>query len=443
MERRKFIAGGSVALAATGLLRGEAAAMGSIEPSATSTDPYARFPAPAPPGQVGARVTAITTPNGTTLPHRVVDGVKVYHLVAAPARHEFAPGLVATVWGYNGSTPGPTIEANEGDRVRIFVTNRLPEKTTCHWHGLFLPNGMDGVQGLNQRGIEPGETFMYEFPLINAGTFMYHPHSDEMTQIGMGLNGMFIVHPRRARPRADRDFAIMLLEFSVPVGTSRPDTGEMTDFNVLTMNGKVFPGADPLVAQRGQRVRIRFGNLSAMHNHPIHLHGYAFEVTGTDGGLIPPAGRWPETTVLVPVGSTRDVEFTANAPGDWAMHCHFTHHVMNQMGHGIPNMVGMNPGDLDQRVRRLLPGYMTMGHTGMGGHGEHTMPVPRNSIPMRGAEGRHDYIDMGGMFTVVKVRDRLASYDDPGWYENPAGTVATVASAEALRRNGIDPAAGP
>jgi hypothetical protein len=143
--------------------------------------------------------------------------------------------------------------------------------------------------------------------------------------------------------------------------------------------------------------------------------------------------------VLVAVGQTREIEFIADAAGDWAMHCHMTHHVMNQMGHDFPNMVGMDPGDLDRKVRRLLPGYMTMGQTGMGEMGEMAMAVPENSIPMVGGPGPFGYIDMGGMFTVVKVRDRLASYDgDPGWYKHPKNTVAEAATEDDLRRDGIE-----
>jgi FtsP/CotA-like multicopper oxidase with cupredoxin domain len=378
------------------------------------------------------------TPNGTTLPWKLVDGVKVFHLTAEPVQHEFAAGLEAECWGYNGQVHGPTIEAVEGDRVRIYVTNKLGAPTTVHWHGILLPNGMDGVGGLTQHVIRPGETFKYEFPLIQHGTYMYHPHHDEMTQMALGMLGLFIIHPREpTRPRPDRDYAFMLSEWKIVPGTRRPDPNEMTDFNVLTMNARAFPGTTPIIAKKGDRVRLRFGNLSAMDHHPIHLHGYYFHILETDGGEIPEAGRWPETTVLVPVGSTRTVEFIANAPGDWAMHCHMTHHVMNQMGHEIPNMIGLKPGDLDNKVRRLLPDYMTMGQTGMGDMAEMGMAVPKNSIPMVGGMGPFDPITMGGMFTILKVRDELEGDGDPGWYSHPTGTVATLAPAEDLARDGI------
>ena len=391
-----------------------------------------------PPAQPGRDYTPTITPGGATLPWKVVDGAKIFHLIAEEVEHEFAPGLKGKCWGYNGRVHGPTLEAVEGDRVRIYVTNKLPAATTVHWHGVYLPSGMDGVGGLSQRSIRPGETFKYEYTFRQHGTLMYHSHHDEMTQMAMGMMGMIVVHPRRppAGYRVDRDFVIMLSEWRIVPGTMRPDPNEMSDFNVLTMNAKAFPGTPPLVCKKGDRVRIRFGNLSAMDHHPIHIHGHYFKIVATDGGPIPPSGQWPEATVLVPVGSTRDIEFVADAPGDWALHCHMTHHVMNQMGHDVPNMIGVKPGKLDQRVRPLLPGYMTMGQTGMD-MGDMQMPVPKNSIPMVGAKGPFDYITMGGMFTIVKVRDDITSYEDPGWYKNPAGTVADRARPEELARDGI------
>jgi hypothetical protein len=175
-----------------------------------------------------------------------------------------------------------------------------------------------------------------------------------------------------------------------------------------------------------------------MDHHPIHLHGHRFFVTETDGGQIAPAARHPETTALVAVGQTRTVEFIADAPGDWAIHCHMTHHVMNQMGHDAPNVIGMKPGDLDQQIRTLVPGYMTMGQDGMGEMAEMGMPVPKNSIPMVGGRGPFGEITMGGMFTILKVRPDLADYpEDGGWYKNPDGEVATIAPEADMRRDGI------
>lgn len=378
----------------------------------------------------------VLTPNGSTLPLRAVDGVRVGHLVAESFSHEFAPGLSAECWGYNGGTPGPTIEAVQGDRLRLYVTNRLPEPTTVHWHGIILPNGMDGVAGLTQKPIPPGETYVYEFTVKDPGTFMYHPHYDEMTQIALGMTGMLVVHPRSPRDAPDHDFALMAHEWRIRVGARRPDPNEMSDFNVLTFNGRAFPGTAPLLIRRGAKVRIRFGNLGPMDHHPIHLHGLNFRVTETDGGAVPRSAQFPETTVLVPVGSTRVIEFTPTEPGDWPMHCHMTHHAMTQMGH-LPSLIGTAMGRADARLRRVLPGYMTMGTTGMGNMGAMKMPLPPNSLPMKGGEGPFDYIDMGGMFTVLKVRDELDGVRAEDWYAHPGGTVSGPASAEALRADGI------
>ena len=391
------------------------------------------------PGEPGKDYNPVITPNGSTLPWKVVDGVKVYHLIAEPVRHEIAPGLVADCWGFNGQVHGPTIEAVEGDRVRIYVTNRLPAPTAIHWHGILLPNGMDGVGGLNQKVIQPGETFKYEFSLRQHGTHMYHSHHDEMTQMALGMLGLIVIHPRNPTgPRPDRDFAFMLSEWKIAPGTSRPDPNEMNDFNIFTFNAKAFPGTAPLVAKLGERVRIRLANANAMSHHPIHLHGYQFKLTETDGGQIPESAQWPETSVLTPIGTTRTFDFVADAPGDWALHCHMTHHVMNQMGHGIPNLVGIDPGDLDKKLRKVIPGYMTMGQTVMGDMGDMGMKNPPNSIPMVGAPGPFDYITMGGLFTIFKVREGITNYDDPGWYQHPPGTVANVASADELRKDGVN-----
>ncbi len=382
------------------------------------------MPSPITPATYNLPYTPVITLNGSTLPWKWDNGVKVFHLIAEPVRREFAPGMVVNCWGYNGQTPGPTIEAMEGDRVRILVTNKLAEHTTVHWHGLLLPNGMDGVGGLNQLHIKPGETYAYEFTLRQHGTQMYHPHADEMVQMAMGMEGFFIIHPREPeQPRIDRDFCIFLQEWFVEPGTFTPNPNIMTDFNLFTFNSRVFPGTAPLVVRMGDRVRIRVANLS-MDSHPIHLHGYNFRITGTDGGRIPLTGQWPETTVNVPPGTTRDVEFVANAPGDWALHCHKNHHVMNAMSHTVPNMIGVKQKGVEQKIQNLLPDYMAMGESGMSEMATMKMPLPGNTLPMMSGDGPFGPVEMGGMFTVLKVREGITSYDDPGWYQYPRGTVA-------------------
>lgn len=408
---------------------GVAAAAVSRTALANLPDPaYSTGPKTAPPPQPssGRPFNPVVTLNGWSAPWRMNGEWKEFHLVAEPVVRELAPGMKANLWGYNGSSPGPTIEAVEGDKVRLFVTNKLPEHTTIHWHGQLLPSGMDGVGGLSQPHIKPGETYVYEFQLRKSGTFMYHPHADEMVQMAMGMMGMFIVHPRDPNQyRVDRDFVFLMSAYDIDPGAATPKVAEMTNFNLWTWNSRVFPGIDSLAVRLGDRVRIRFGNLT-MTNHPIHLHGYHFSVTGTDGGWVPPSARWPEVTIDAPVGAMRAFEFDADAPGDWAFHCHKSHHTMNAMGHDVPTMIGVDHRGMTKRLVSLIPDYMTMGERGMADMGEMEMPLPDNTLPMMSGRGPFGAIEMGGMFTVVKVRDGLArgDYRDPGWYKHPAGTVA-------------------
>ena len=420
MKKTNIISRRDALLSGTALLAGGAALLSNRGAEAQEPTPErSKLAAPSP----GGPVTPVITPNGTTLPWTMENGLKTYRLVAEPVKREFAPGMVVNCWGYNGQCHGPTIEAVEGDRVRFLVTNKLPERTSVHWHGVLLPNGMDGVAGLNQPHIAPGETYAYEFTLRQHGTQLYHPHSDEMVQMAMGMMGFFVIHPKKpSTPRVDRDFAIFLQEWFIPPGAATPNPSVMLEFNTFTFNARAWPGTAPLVVRTGERVRIRLANLS-MDSHPIHLHGYTFKVTGTDGGKVPPGARWSETTVNVPVGATRDIEFVADAPGDWALHCHKSHHTMNAMGHDVPNMLGVDQRRVEKSVQRLLPGYMAMGETGMGGMMD--MGRPKNTLPMMAGKAKYGDVEMGGMFTILKVRDDLTSYADPGWYDAPPGTLAT------------------
>jgi manganese oxidase len=385
-------------------------------------------------GNTAGAHTPVRTLNGWTLPYKINQGVKEFHLVAEEIEHEFAPGCVAKCWGYNGTTPGPTIEVVEGDHVRIFVTNRLPEHTTVHWHGILLPSGMDGIGGLSQPHIKPGETFVYEFQLRQHGSHMYHPHADEMVQMACGMMGFFIIHPKAAVEKVDRDYAILMHNWALHPGTYRPDPSILQDFDLWTFNSKVFPAIEHLVARSGERVRIRVGNLS-MWNHPMHMHGPKFQVTGGDGGRWPKSLWRSEVTEIIGVGQVRDLEFTA-VPGDWALHCHMSHHTMNAMGHELPNMMGVDQSALEPELRQSLPGYMAMGESGMAEHQMHTdmghMKGPANTLAMMMGKGPYGNLEMGGMFTVIKVRDDLAAgdYRDPGWYPAPKATTARKISAD-------------
>jgi hypothetical protein len=334
--------------------------------------------------------------------------------------------MKAHLWGYNGQSPGPTLEMVEGDKVRIFVTNRLPEHTTVHWHGFRLPNGMDGVGGLTQPHIPPGKTFAYEFVVQRSGTFMYHPHADEMVQMAMGMMGFIVVHPRDPKQhRVDRDFVFLLNAFDIEPGSYVPKVNTMLDFNMWCWNSRVFPGIDHLVCRQGDRVRIRIGNLT-MTNHPIHLHGPHFEIAGTDGGWVRPEARWPEVSADIAVGQMRAIEFDATDEGDWAFHCHKSHHTMNAMGHAVKTYIGVDKRDLVKPIKKLVPEYMAMGSRGMAEMGSMEMPLPENTLPMMTGFGQFGPIEMGGMFSVVKVRagQPNGDYTDPGWYKHPPGTVA-------------------
>ncbi|THC44504.1 multicopper oxidase family protein [Massilia sp. Mn16-1_5] len=432
-SRRDFFTGAAALVGAGLVSRAGAATL----PEAPIMSSAATQPPPSPPN--GRPYHPVVTLNGWSLPWRMNNGVKEFHLIAEPVVREIAPGMKANLWGYNGQSPGPTIEVVEGDRVRIFVTNRLPEQTSIHWHGQRLPNGMDGITGLNQPPIMPGKTFVYEFVARRPGTFMYHPHADEMVQMAMGMMGFWVTHPKNpAQHAVDRDFVFLLNAYDIEPGSYTPRVNEMTDFNLWTFNSRAFPGIDTMNVRQGDRVRIRAGNLT-MTNHPIHLHGHEFEVTGTDGGWTRPESRWPEVTTDIAVGQMRAIEFIADAPGDWAFHCHKPHHTMNAMGHQVPNMIGVDHRGVAEKIAKLVPDYMVMGDKG-GSMGDMEMPLPDNTLPMMTGQGPFGGIEMGGMFTVVKVRkdQKPGDYTDPGWYKHPPGTVAyewTGASPGAVRHD--------
>jgi manganese oxidase len=304
-------------------------------------------------------VVPVEVPDVPRLPWTMEGGVKVFHLVPEVVEWELIPGKKIIGWGYNGSVPGPTIEINEGDRVRIHVTNKLPEGTSMHWHGLEVPPSQDGVPFLNQPLIEPGQTFTYEFNVHQNGTFFYHSHM--AMQEMMGMIGFFIVHPKRAyAPRVDRDFGLVLQEWALLPNNPIPNTLAM-EFNWLTINGRSGPHSTPMIVRQGERVRIRMINMG-MDHHPMHIHGNQFYVTGTEGGRAPESTWFPHNTVLVGVAQARDIEFDAVFPGDWMLHCHLPHHMMNQMvsmvgpmghaGHGSQTGKGMEEG----------MGVVTQGH---------------------------------------------------------------------------------
>ncbi len=258
-----------------------------------------------------------------------MDGaVKVFKLTSELVKRKIAPFKTIDAWGYNGSCPGPTIQIQQGDRVRVIFENRLPESTTVHWHGLEIPIAQDGVPWISQKPVPPGERYTYEFTVHQEGTFFYHAHS--AMQEMMGQIGLFIAHPEKPyKPRVDHDYAMVLQEWAVLPSNTVPNSAGM-EFNWLTFNGVSAPAITPMIARLGSRVRLRIVNLG-MDHHPIHLHGNQFVQTGTEGGRAAESSWYPMNTVLVGVAQARVIEFDAKYPGSWMVHCHLPHHMMNSM----------------------------------------------------------------------------------------------------------------
>ena len=262
----------------------------------------------------------------------------------------------------------------------------------------------------------------------HPGTFMYHPHADEMTQMAMGMMGFWVTHPKDKNPLIDevnRDFCFLLNAYDIDPGSYTPKIMTMLDFNLWSWNSRIFPGIDSLNVRLNDKVRIRIGNLT-MTNHPIHLHGHEFLVTGTDGGPTPKSTRWYEVTTDVAVGQMRQIEFLADEEGDWAFHCHKSHHTMNAMGHNVPTLIGVDHTGMAKKINSLIPEYMVMGERGMADMTEMEMPIPDNTAPMMTGEGPFGSVEMGGMFSVLKVRrdQKPGDYSNPGWFKHPQGTVA-------------------
>lgn len=280
----------------------------------------------------------VITPDVFNLPFNIKNGVKYFELVAEPVQRELLSGLFIRGWGYNGSIPGPTILVYPDDYVNIRVYNQLSEATSIHWHGLDVPNVMDGVPDVEPSPkIEPGCYFDYHFQIINPpGTHMYHTHFNTSMQEMMGLGGgLIILEPDRTA--VHRDYFIMLQEFMVKgleEGEVKPGIYDIDPFshdaNFFTMNGRSFPYTTPLITNYGEKVRIRLGNI-VEDAHPIHIHGHQFKVTAEDGNTIAVNNRLLKSTILVASGETRDIEFQANNPGIWPFHCHIPHHMANNL----------------------------------------------------------------------------------------------------------------
>ena len=369
---------------------------------------------------VGEPPVAVEVPDLPKLAYKLVDGVKEFHLHAQPVRRELLPNSFMNHWGYNGTMPGPTIEVNEGDRVRIVLHNELPEPTTLHLHGLELPIAMDGIEFVTQDPIMPGKTGVYEVELHQNGTFFYHPHM--AMQEAFGMVGLFIIHPRRAHePVVDYDFALITQEFVIEPAANTAASALM-DFNWFTFNGRSGPYITPLVVKLGSRVRIRVLNFSTDDHHPIHLHGHTFWVTGNEGGRIPESAWVPGNNVLVGVAQVREFEFIANNPGDWVMHCHMFHHMMNHM---VP---GIGPGS-----RKNLMGGPMAGHEHHAGHDESDPQMKmdeKTSIDPYDVPGYPQDSGMHAMMSKEEIEkvvsNPLTRGMAPQWYMGVMGLMTVV-----------------
>ncbi len=326
-------------------------------PQTKHTQPYAwenpDIPPSPPPDLMGKQMGVVETLGIPPLGYEYDKGVKVFRLIAQPIEkiivdtsrstlehlipeeykkdivlHQHAPIFKKVkFWGYNGSMPGPTIEVTEGDRIRIILKNELPEPTSIHWHGFEIPNSQDGATPETARPVMPGETFTYEFTLYQSGTLMYHSGFNVMKQDHMGLSGIVVIHPKKYEPKVDKHFAILLQQWAILPGNEYLNLVS-NEFTWFTFNGFSAPNIPVMTIKQNERVRIHLANM-IMDSHPIHLHGYIWQEVGTEGGPIRPSARRKSSTINVPAGTTRDVEFVAWNPGLWRFHCHKLHHIIN------------------------------------------------------------------------------------------------------------------
>jgi FtsP/CotA-like multicopper oxidase with cupredoxin domain len=264
---------------------------------------------------------AKTTGKGNQLLEpRLEKGVKVFELTAREIQWEVAPGQRVPAMAYNDQVPGPQIRVRNGDRVRIVLKNEMTESTAMHLHGLEVPNDVDGVPFITQPPVKPGETHTYEFTVPNSGSHMYHSHHNSTKQVSLGLLGAFIVEPKnpRAIEMVDRDYLFILND----------------GMHGYTFNGKSFPATEPLIANVGEKIRIRYMN-EGMMIHPMHLHGLHMTVIDKDGW--PQPAPWRCDTLNVAPGERWDVIVDCARPGTWAFHCHILPHA--ETDHGMFGMV--------------------------------------------------------------------------------------------------------
>lgn len=267
-----------------------------------------------------------------SLQPRIEDGVKVFDIETSVIQWNILPYARVAAYAYNGQVPGPRIRVTEGDRVRVNVRNLLPESTTIHWHGLILPNAMDGAANITQPPIPPGGRFTYEFTIRQAGTFFYHSHDNGDRQQALGLYGALIADPsdRTRAPAYDKEIVVQLQEWTFKEGytyPAMPMEGALPNF--FTINGKAYPSTETIELRVGERLLIRFIGSSGAFIHPMHVHGGPFRIVATDGQPVPQAAQLEKDTVNVAPGERYDVVWEAREPGRWLLHCHIPHHMTN------------------------------------------------------------------------------------------------------------------
>lgn len=257
--------------------------------------------------------TTVELPDGQRqLNYKIVDGVKEFEITAQVAQWETKKGETFEAWTYNGIVPGPQIRISEGDKVRIKFTNKLPENTTIHWHGVHVPNSMDGVPGVTQDSVKPNETFIYEFTAKNTGTHMFHSHDNTTHQVDKGLFGNIIIDPKNKEQvyDFDKEYTMMLSDGSMG----------------YLINGKSYPDTKPFAFKAGEKIRIRLANVGNQM-HPFHLHGHSLTVVAKDGHELQKTAQYQADTIDLLPGDRFDVEFTPTEKGTWLYHCHVLPHV--------------------------------------------------------------------------------------------------------------------
>lgn len=282
---------------------------------------------------------------------RMEGDVKVFDLDASVIRWNILSWKTMTAYAINRQVPGPRFELTEGDHIRINFTNHLPDPATMHWHGLIVPNRMDGPGNITQVPVPPGGRYVYEYVVQQSGTYFYHSHTRPDRQQAFGLYGALIVHPRGAavEPTADIDYVVQLQEWLNRDGLTYPAMimeGALP--NYFTINGKSYPSTDVIHMRVGQRVKFRIIGTNNNFIHPMHMHGGPFTVVARDGVTLSPAARFDADVINVGPGQRYDVIWPAREPGKWIFHCHIPHHTLNNNieergGGGLTLLVDVSP----------------------------------------------------------------------------------------------------